>query len=716
MLQQQQATPQLQPQQIDPEQWLVSEGRLPARNPDNTPPAERAALVKKFLRESENSESRQEALRYWGEADRLTKGYHWSDMVTGSADYQLDFHFVANLVYSIKEKLVSLLVEGIPELEFLERNPNQTEFAVQMDNFFRHEWERHNWMAALVIALDEAIKHRTGWLKVFWDTRADGGRGAARIEPVSNYDLFLHEGAMIRDGQLQSKYILHRMDKTRNEIIGQWKVDPSGEFQRHIGQETGQQDPSRPFLDAVRDEANTMRGGTSSSESRPPRYRERKEVFQVYECHYQDDKLIKSAGTDSTEPAQLQYPAGRVLIECNGHLLHDGPNPSGFCMFVPFTVDPSIDDIYGPSIVNQLAGMQMALNKCISQAIEHTERCSNPVLKISSLSKSLNQDSEIGAPGSRIVTMEGESGASWMEPPALGVEVKEILALMIELMENVSGVHEVSQGETSPARSGIAIERLQAAAATRSNLRSINFDQGLKTFARNICSLFVDYVDEDRQYRFLDEDSMMEQHGTFNAKALVTPTRRDRIGQLQDQMLQIRSDFMNIVQYRSGEEAEMLQEYYIYQLEELQREIYSVQALPAHDLVSFDVRIQTGTRSMTQAARESRAFMLFELDIITEASLLKLLQVPNAHKMLYLKAEERKAMAAAQTQQLEQKLALATEGAEAEHDNELELEELKGQFDIIVAKIQAKAAEVRASQRSSASRDTSKPTKTKQAA
>ena len=87
-MQQQVTLPQLQPQMIAPEKWLVSQGRLQARNPDNTPPAERAALAKKFLRESENSECRQEALRYWEEADRLTKGYHWSDMVTGSADYQ----------------------------------------------------------------------------------------------------------------------------------------------------------------------------------------------------------------------------------------------------------------------------------------------------------------------------------------------------------------------------------------------------------------------------------------------------------------------------------------------------------------------------------------------------------------------------------------------------------------------------------------------------
>lgn len=38
------APPQLQPQTIVPEKWLVSQGRLQAGNLDNTPPVERAAL------------------------------------------------------------------------------------------------------------------------------------------------------------------------------------------------------------------------------------------------------------------------------------------------------------------------------------------------------------------------------------------------------------------------------------------------------------------------------------------------------------------------------------------------------------------------------------------------------------------------------------------------------------------------------------------------
>ena len=64
-----------------------------ARSAPGTQPRQYTAgrtrrVGEKVLARIRNSECRQEALRYWEEADRLTKGYHWSDMVTGSADYQ----------------------------------------------------------------------------------------------------------------------------------------------------------------------------------------------------------------------------------------------------------------------------------------------------------------------------------------------------------------------------------------------------------------------------------------------------------------------------------------------------------------------------------------------------------------------------------------------------------------------------------------------------
>lgn len=675
--------------QITPESWLVAQGRLQAQNPDNTPAAERAALVRKFHEKSQNSKKRQEALKYWQEADRLVKGMHWTEVLQKS-DYRSNYQFVINKVYSIKEKIVSLLVEGLPEIEFLERNPNHTEISGGIDNYFRHEWERNNWYYTLVLAIDEAVKHRVGFVKCYWDVHEDGGRGAVVLEAVSNYDLFIDERAIIKDGKLIAKSIVHRMDKSRGEIVSQYKVDPTGEFESAQGL-SRPKSKERPFLDAVRDESHQMRGG-SDTESRPPNYQEMDENFILRECHYRDDSLKKVPGINDTSTQALRFPNGRVITECNGHVLWDSENVAGFCMFIPVTVEPDIKEIYGPSIINQLSGMQMAVNKSYSQIFEHTERCSNPTRKISSTAMNLNQDTDLSRPGATVIVLDdSEQGFDYVEAPQLGPEVTQVFTFSMESMEDTSGVYEVSQGEATPqARSGIAIDKLQTAARTRSNLRMSFLDQSLKELARCISSLFLDNVSEDRQFRFLDEEAQEELHGVFNAAALVFPSRLERAQDIQQQ-IDVEKDKIRVA---TGQlPPDQLIEFENYQLDriaELDRMIDQVLAMPAHDLVSLDVRIQTGTRSMTRALRQSNAMILYELDVITDADLLKHMEFPNAHKALQAKAREREAMAKAQEAAQDEIIEAEKEKTEQEHDNAMEIAELKGKFELLEAKIQAK--------------------------
>lgn len=676
---------------MTPESWLVAQGRLRAQNPDNTEPAERAALVRKFYEEADRSHKRQEALKYWKEADRLTKGMHWTEVLKES-DYRSNYQFVINEVYSIKEKVVSLLVEGLPEIEFLERNPNHTEISNGIDNFFRHEWERNNWYMTLVMAIDEAVKHRVGFIKCYWDVHEDGGRGSVVLEAVSNYDLFIHERAIIKDGKLIAKYIIHRMDKSRNEIIAQYKVDPTGEFQSAKGFSRFRGSKDRPFLDSVRNETHQRTGG-SDMQSRPPGYQEMEENFLLRECHYRDDALKKQPGINDTSTQALRYPTGRVITECNGHVLWDEENMAGFCMFIPVTVEPDIKEIHGPSLINQLSGMQMAVNKSFSQIFEHTERCANPTRRISLSAMNANQDTDLSRPGATVIVMDDhEQGFSYAEAPPLGGEVVQVLTISMESMENTSGVYEVSQGEaTARAPSGIAIEKLQTAARTRSNLRMSFLDQSLKEIARCISSLFLDFVSEDRQFRFLDEESQAELHGVFNAAALVFPSRMERARELQEQM---NLEKQKIVAASRQLPPDQLIEYENYQLDviaELDRMIDQVFAMPAHDLVSLDVRIQTGTRSMTRAIRQSNAMILYELDVIDDATLLKHLEFPNAHKIIQAKAEERKALAEAQQAAMEAQQEQEKEHIELEHDNAMELAELKSKMELLEEKVRGKA-------------------------
>lgn len=689
---------------MTPEEWLVRQGNMQGTNPDETPADERVSLVQKFKSDSESSVCRQDYYRMWMDADRLVEGRHWMEHEDKLSEYQIGF--VINKVFSVVEKLVSLLIANLPETEILPRQSSMNALAEGLDNFIRHEYDRNNWIIALRIALTEAIKHRTSFLKVFWDASADGGRGAVRVDPVSNYDLFLDAGAMIRDGELQSKYVVHRMDKTRNEIIAKYGVDPTGEYQRSaLGLDSRQRKPSNVlnFIDASRNEMILGTGGTGSEgTSRPPDYQKREGTFEVLECLYMDDSLIISEGYNERVQRKLKYPAGRIITVCNGELLHDGHNHSGFNMYVPITTDPKQGHIYGPSVVSHLAGVQFAINKGFSQVFEHTERCCNPTLQISSLTQGLNQDSNIRKPGSRVVTAEGEGGIGWVEPPRLGVEVMQLIQIAMELTEDISGVYEVSQGETSPqARSGVAIEKLQNAAATRSNLRMVSVDEGMKTLIRNVCSLYLDNVKEDRMYRFLDEDTMAEKFGTFNAAAMVYPTKQKRIEEIKVIMAQ-KQESLALVYQVNPAEAQMIHSQIEMELHELQEQIYQTWVLPAHDLVSIDVRIQVGTRFLSKQQMANMAMVLLEMGKITDQHFFKTLDWPGWRDNLRMLYEQMQQTQQAEQQAVQEQFNLERTMKEVEHLNEMELAELEGALELAKEKIRLKAAEQKSQQQAKA--------------
>ena len=685
---------------ISPETLMVDRGKMRPSNPDNTPENERVSMVYRFYNESKSSNVRQDAVQCWKEADSLLKGKQRM-LDEGSDEY--DYNFVINKIYSTHEKIVSLLMEdmSVSETEILPRQDNQHLLAEALDNFFKHEWERNNWGLTLGTVLKQAVAHRVGWLKIYWDVHGDKGRGTVRLEPISNYDLFLHEDAMIREGELVSKYIIHRMDKSRNQVIGQWRVDPTGEFQMEFGLDDMEMKPNAaPFLDGVRDESAATLGmvGLGADDSRSPGHHMKKDNYEVLECHYLDDSLVSSQGYDELPDPELQYPGGRILIVANGHLLHDGPNRNGFCMFVPITTDPDIESIYGPSIINHLSDPQMALNKGFSQIFAHADLCADPILAISQLSQSLLQDSDIRKSGSQIVIASSDDMPQWLTPPPLGGEVFSMVAFSSEAMEDVSGVHEVAQGETSTnARSGVAIDKLQASGATRSNLRSDFRDQGMMVVVRNVCSLFLDYVEDDRQYRFLDEDSMLEEFGTFNGTELVFPSREALITQYQQHQEKLVQELMTLQEY-DPVRAFQMQPMYAQEIEELEQKIMQTALLPAHDIISLDVRIQTGTRSMTKSFLMNMVLVLFEYDIIPEETVLKLLDFPGWRTALRMKREKGQLMAEAEEMAIEKQFDLEKAMKEVEQANSLELEEMEGAFKIIVARIQARAAEKRAAQ------------------
>lgn len=668
-------------------EFLSETGRISRDQPDNTRLDERVEMVMRFKHEAEECALRKKALGWWRESDRLLSGNHW-DL---DDDEEGDYHnrHVVNLIYPMREKLASLMIERLGQTQVLSRNAYEQAVAENIDNYLLHEFENNNWLFPLAVACKKAIDHGVAWIKAYWDFHGDGGIGTMRLEPVSNYDFLWHDGAMIKEGEMVTKYALHCFEKTRSEILSIYDKDPEGEYEEMMGSGGWNRDgPEVNGRLSGLQRANELGIGKSrpigafgsGMESQDPNDSARKDTYEVIECWYQDDTRVEGPEFEFMETGgvpPLKYPHGRVITVCNGRVMFDEPNPLGYFPFIPLCVSADPESLFLPSDINQCAGPQMELNKRRSQVTDHTELCSNPKMVVSRFSQ-IQQETPTNDPGTVIISNDSEGrdmGVKWLVPPPLGREVFELIAMCKQDIDEISGVHEVNRGDVpAQARSGVAIERLQMEGMTRTNMRSLFFDQGIKTLYRCIISSYLDNVSEERQFRFTDPTTLADEYGTFDPQAMVLPKRELRIEELQDQIVEFeyQLEFMELNQLP---ELEDVGPYLMAEIQRLNREIQAVWEMPTHELISFDIRIATGMRNLSKSSQASLAMELKQMDVITDEDLLKVLDFPGWMAMIRKKQEQTAAMIEAEEQAIDDQLEDQIEIMEDEQDHELEMQE-----------------------------------------
>ena len=203
---------------------LAAQNKIPRDNPDDTLDDERVQLVMRFKQEAEASERRKKAVERWQQADNFIDGEQWSEADKGGL-HPHQAQLTINRVFPVQETRVALMAENLVQVEVLPRDPADDTFARELDGFLIHEWERRGWSNVFFVTLWQASAHSTAFIKTYWDIHAEGGRGAAKLEPMSNYDLFIDPKARIRDGKLISKYVVHRFELTRNQILAIYNRD-----------------------------------------------------------------------------------------------------------------------------------------------------------------------------------------------------------------------------------------------------------------------------------------------------------------------------------------------------------------------------------------------------------------------------------------------------------------------------------------------------------
>jgi hypothetical protein len=219
-------------------------------------------------------------------------------------------------------------------------------------------------------------------------------------------------------------------------------------------------------------------------------------------------------------PSQ-KYPDGRLVVVAGNQLVHDGvnPMPQGELPFVMFRHIVVPGKFWGESIIKQLISPQKEYNRTISQITEIKNRTSNPQ-KLLPVSSGIDPDKWTGEPG-LVIPYNPVAGQApgYITPPPVQPYMFKLLEHNLSDLDQISGQHEVSHGQTPPGvKSGVAIRFLQEQDDTKLGPTARSIERGWRKLAVMWLKMakamykpeenrMVKYVGKNRQIECFDFDS-----------------------------------------------------------------------------------------------------------------------------------------------------------------------------------------------------------------
>ena len=225
--------------------------------------------------------------------------------------------------------------------------------------------------------------------------------------------------------------------------------------------------------------------------------------------HYSGDQAEEYKGVKVYElwmrPCS-KYPEGMRAVWANDQLLAADAAPFDPMPYVMFPGVVVPNRFWPTAIGTQLRPPQVELNKVQGQLYENTARFGNPSMLIS---RQANVD-YYGVPGEKIYYDSTVTDAvpSFLQPAEMPVYVREQIDRITDTMNEIAGVHEVSNASVPAGiTAASAINLLQEADDTRLGPEIHAIEDGLALAGTKILKLRARYNDDERTLHLMGEDN-----------------------------------------------------------------------------------------------------------------------------------------------------------------------------------------------------------------
>lgn len=416
--------------------------------------------------------AKQETKVKWIEHVKLWRGDHWKK---GRAKWKSTT--VENIVFSIIETMVPLMVDRTPEMVYIPQTAEDEELSYKMNQVSSFIWTVDDMDEKMPTVLRDILILGTGCMKVRWEDTKLGGMGEVTTDVLDPFNVYPDPEATDPSNM---RWVIVKDKMSVKEIKSKYGKDV-------------------PSDKAYNDDDNTRPTDTLSMQNSTNYSNVNATILEKW---YLDENRKM-----------------RTCVVSNGVLLEDRETPYETNDFpILFFFDHKLNgEFWGIGEIENLKPLQYEVNKVRAMIMDNMIATNNTMIVVDSTAGVKMKDLR-NEPGLLIEKQPGGSIVRLPAPP-LPNYIQNQIEINRMAMQNVSGVTDITKGIANGQTSGSTVQMLTEAAQTRIRGKLKNVEATMKKLGRWYLTLVRQFYQEPRIISLVDGNDGIK-FTQFNGKDL----------------------------------------------------------------------------------------------------------------------------------------------------------------------------------------------------
>ena len=384
---------------------------------------EKAKLVWGMLQKAKGF--RQPRDKHWARWWNLWESNHYQGKIVQTLS-----RAIVNQVFGSIETFVGHVVDILMPPECYSRTPMHKERARLLSKWLKVVWDRSGAKAEIEHVVRSAAVTGVGWAEVAWDETLSGGKGEATFDPLDERTMFVSPHAR---NLRQALYVIEAKNVPREFVESAWELGakvPPGVWDPTL---SGQRQYAPGGSGMGYSEFTTTDGSETG-----------------YAKYGEQGGGKENAGLVTLVKSWVRQRDGkmRLLIVSNGIVLQDGQSPyeDEDFPYINFNLIPSLDSIYGRSLVQFIESLQEIIDTSLSQILDAQHYAADPMLIVDDVN-SENGNIIENMPGAVLFNQSQGAGYQWLQGPGFNQAWMQVLEVVTNAMDSVLGRVDVLKGE-----------------------------------------------------------------------------------------------------------------------------------------------------------------------------------------------------------------------------------------------------------------------------